>query len=405
MTKSVFRSLFTSVAITLTILLLFQNCAEPIPEAKTNTQGNQSSTSGTTGGNTAATSGGAVRCSVSQTLFQGRCFENQKACSVANGQGTQLFRNGAYGPCTLQTCDQGFHEENSVCASNVRACSLVDGSGRVIGNGSQTFASGAWGACAANSCAQGYSPSGSSCVPSVVACDVGNGAGQKTWNGSTYGNCQVTSCNSAFHNENNACVLDVQSCPIANGTGQWTWNPSINNYGACNVVSCNANAFNNNNQCEVVVEGFSALAQQYPYAGCAGAGYQVTVQRTFNRTSNVYEYTLHMNYGADYAYWFEAGTTSTNMAEIGGGYRRDAVTARLNINLSSPQRRLAKVEVSNCKTNPNTGAFWAYTSIDLNDSSFTLAERPANFYHYQDPCDPASPNYDYYSCNGYNDWR
>jgi cysteine-rich repeat protein len=153
--------------------------------------------------------------------------------------------NNANGCSNTCGCSTGFHQEGGVCASDVRSCSIANGTGTETWNGS------AYGLCTLSSCNSGYHANGNACDADVISCSpmpLNTTTGTQTWNGSAYGSCVATACSSGFHVESGVCTSDTRSCSITNGTGTQTWNGSA--WGTCIVTACDTGFWPWENTCQ-----------------------------------------------------------------------------------------------------------------------------------------------------------
>ncbi|MEO0335141.1 MAG: hypothetical protein AAF202_02025, partial [Pseudomonadota bacterium] len=161
-------------------------------------------------------------------------------CTVVSCNNTYSEQNNA---CVL-TCQSNEHTENGSCVSNVKSCPLANGIGEQTWNGSS------YGACNVKTCNDGYSQQGNecslfcqpnehvengSCVSNVKNCSIENGTGEQIWDGQQYGVCELKSCNDGFKEESGACV-DQLACTYDGQTlenGQFHRLETVNFRGDC----------------------------------------------------------------------------------------------------------------------------------------------------------------------------
>jgi hypothetical protein len=151
-------------------------------------------------------------------------------CSVANGHSEltawgirnpwlvellEIFRIPAslWAQCVTDSCNSGFSLYANACYATTRACTVANGTG------TQTFSHGAYGACAASSCHSGFVLTHGSCQPKSRACTIANGTGVQNWANGAYGACQLVSCNSGYTGYQGACYAKELSCTVPHGSG------------------------------------------------------------------------------------------------------------------------------------------------------------------------------------------
>ena len=175
---------------------------------------------------------GSFVCSQGQHAEGLTCVSDVRPCTVANGSGDQTWNGTQFGPCTLKSCNANFHAESNACMPNVRGCTK-DGQA-----GEESWDGQAYGPCVLTGCEAGKHLEGQTCVANVRSCSIANGSGQETWNGTQFGACMVKSCDASFHAAGNGCEANVRNCSIANGSGQEAWSGQA--YGACTLTACNS---------------------------------------------------------------------------------------------------------------------------------------------------------------------
>jgi formylglycine-generating enzyme required for sulfatase activity len=112
--------------------------------------------------------------------------------------------NGAGGCSFLCDCSDGFHLDLDLCVSDVRSCSIPNGSGRQVWTGTE------FGACELLGCDAAFHNESGACVSDTRICAVANAtAATQAWTGSAYGACVATECASDFYVESGACVRYV----------------------------------------------------------------------------------------------------------------------------------------------------------------------------------------------------
>ena len=141
--------------------------------------------------------------------------------------------NGVGGCSLLCDCSDGFHLDLDLCVSDVRSCSIPNGSGRQVWTGTE------FGACEVVGCDASFHNESGACVSDTRSCAVANGTGSQNYASGSWGVCNVVSCNSSFHVESGACVSDTRSCAVANATAATqTWNSGTSSYGSCTATAC-----------------------------------------------------------------------------------------------------------------------------------------------------------------------
>ena len=122
----------------------------------------------------------------------------------------------------LCVCGVDYHAEGGLCALNVQACAIANGSV------TETWDGITYGPCTLTSCSAGFHASGNSCAPDVIACSSPNAtAATQTWTGAAYGSCIASGCVTSYHLEGGLCASDTRSCdPLPSnataGTQLWT---------------------------------------------------------------------------------------------------------------------------------------------------------------------------------------
>ena len=156
-------------------------------------------------------------CDANQHAEDGTCVPNLRMCTVSNGMGQEVWEADAWGPCTLESCDDGFHDGgNGTCVANTRTCEVTNGTG------SETWSSGAWGECTVTGCNTEYHIENNACAANTISCDITNGTGTQTWEGSAYGVCSLESCEDGFHDGGDGTCVTTGSCAsgyFLNGDG------------------------------------------------------------------------------------------------------------------------------------------------------------------------------------------
>lgn len=162
------------------------------------------------------------------------CVEERTSCSVANGMGFKFWQGTSWSSCQIQSCDNGFHNEENSCVSNVRNCS---GTGA---QNTQTWNGTSWGACTVSQCAAGSHMENNSCVSNIQSCSVAMGEGQRSWNGSAWNTCQAISCHSGSRLEGSTCVPenDNRSCNVNGKVGTQGLNSGV--WSSCRVCDTDA---------------------------------------------------------------------------------------------------------------------------------------------------------------------
>ena len=144
----------------------------------------------------------ACGCATGYHLEGGICANDLQACVITNGTGTETWNGSSYGTCTLTTCDSGYHPTGNACASDLISCSLANATAAIqVWNGS------AFGTCTALACASTFHVEAGACVSDTRACSSPNAtAATQTWTGSTYTPCTATACVSSYTVVAGACI-------------------------------------------------------------------------------------------------------------------------------------------------------------------------------------------------------
>ena len=277
------KSAIVLILVSLSVVLFFQNCADPLPEDESNT----------------ASSISGPSCSPEEFAFQGGCVPYKISCPIQNGVGTKdlITAPSLYGMCEAITCNAGYHIDsaNQLCVANTIECSPSAGA-----IGTQTWNGSAYNSCVISSCATGQHLENNQCVSNTQSCQVSNGSGQSEWHGSGYSVCNATSCSAGFHLEGGQCLSDVKTCSIVGGSGNQTWNATSQTYGACENLTCNADYVNKVSSCVgpvITVGRYKPSANQHifywatsetvsskpsGYSYFEGEGYRVFTQASGN---------------------------------------------------------------------------------------------------------------------------
>lgn len=85
-----------------------------------------------------------------QSLINGRCFENSKSCEVSHGSGSEsLMKDGSYSSCEVDFCNPGFEKYNNKCMIAERPCRVGEAQGL------ETLTATGYGSCELR-CQKGY---------------------------------------------------------------------------------------------------------------------------------------------------------------------------------------------------------------------------------------------------------
>ncbi len=190
-------------------------------------------------------------------ISNGQCVGGVRSCLINNGTGSQQWNGEEWGPCTLTSCNTGYHATNSsTCEPNVIVCS--DPSPGSAGTRTWNPVDEVYDDCIINQCNQGgYHLEDNSCLSDTKACEIDNGLAQETWNPEIqdYGACTLTSCNQSFLAFENTCRAERRSCTIANGTGEEVFDTETGDYGVCTVTDCDNDYELIGNFCQYRIDG------------------------------------------------------------------------------------------------------------------------------------------------------
>ena len=187
-------------------------------------------------------------CSTGYHAQGGICANDVQACTINNGTATENWNGSSYGLCTLTACNSGYHQSGNACDADVISCSTANATAAT-----QTWnaGTGLYGVCTATACASTYHVEAGVCVSDTRACSPlpsNTTAGMQTWDGvSAYGSCTATTCSSGYHVEFGLCASDTRSCSVTNGTGSQTYASGA--WGTCTAASCNSTYHEESNAC------------------------------------------------------------------------------------------------------------------------------------------------------------
>ena len=180
------------------------------------------------------------------------CVSDTRSCFVFLGEGEEIWVNGEWSDCLVNSCESGFHMENNACEPNTRDCSIEAGVGK------QNWSGAGWGQCIASSCFTGFHLEGNACPSNRRSCLIENGEGEQTWSDGTWSACVATDCDLDFHLDEDVCLSNVRSCMIDNGEGEQSW--LDDSWGACIVSSCNAGYVEDAGECVSELRGCETAA-------------------------------------------------------------------------------------------------------------------------------------------------
>ena len=217
-----------------------------------------------------------------------------QSCSITNGAGIQTrtcnSTSGTWSDwnnCTVVSCDINYVQSENTCiastctGSSTQSCSIINGSGQQSRNCTDGVW-GAWGICTVVSCdscfvqIQNYCVAATCTGSTTQSCSIINGLGHQSrtcscgsW--SDWGTCTVISCNACYTqsdnsctavncNDNNACTTDLCSNNVCSYT-------PIS--GCCtSALQCNDNNICTNNLCSNNVCSYT------PISGCCTSALQ-----------------------------------------------------------------------------------------------------------------------------------
>lgn len=291
------------------VLLLFQNCAEPLPNAP-NLSSTQSSVDSGENGTTTVN----LDCTTNEVEFNGQCVATSQTCPIQNGIGSRSLETppSTYGVCSVVMCNNGYHPSGATCAADVIGCTTPDG-----GSGTKTWNGSAYGSCVVSACTSASQHvENNVCVANAVNCSIDNGQGQKVWNGSGYSSCNAVSCNANYHLEGGLCLTNTKSCSVPGGNGIQTWNPSTSTYGACTNLSCQDRYVNKGSSC------VGPLVPMHRLYKIAGGGYYF--YWTNNQSDPVAGAFGFTGYNGITSYLFEgpgADRVAVRLCVVGGNFQ------------------------------------------------------------------------------------
>ena len=198
-------------------------------------------------GSNADSCSNSCTCGTGYHAEAGICANDVQACTINNGTATETWNGSSYGLCTLTACNSGYHANGNVCDADVIACSPLPSNTTA---GTQTWNSGtsSYGTCTATTCASTYHVESGVCVSDTRTCSAANAtAATESWDGGAWGTCTATACDATYHIEFGTCVSDTRSCSITNGTGTQTYASGA--WGTCTVASCNSTYHAESNAC------------------------------------------------------------------------------------------------------------------------------------------------------------
>ena len=176
----------------------------------------------------------------------GVCANDVQACTINNGTATETWNSGtsSYGLCTLTACNSGYHANGNACDANVISCTAANAT-----TATQTWDGvSAYGACIATVCASTYHVESGVCVSDTRSCSSANATtATETYASGAWGTCTASACDATYHVEFGACASDTRSCSITNGTGSQTYASGA--WGTCTVASCNSTYHAESNAC------------------------------------------------------------------------------------------------------------------------------------------------------------
>jgi hypothetical protein len=188
-----------------------------------------------------------VACDADYHLDGDGCVSDTRACTIANGTGSQQWLGTDFGLCQPVSCDGGFHVEGNLCLSDTRSCSIANGTGQERWDGA-SFGGCRIVACdvgfadcngrAGDGCEANISSDANNCGSCGTVCAAPN-AIETSCNASS---CEPTLCLGDYHLESGACVSDTRACTMEPGLDEGVtsatqrWTGSV--YGSCNAQSC-----------------------------------------------------------------------------------------------------------------------------------------------------------------------
>lgn len=149
-----------------------------------------------------------TQCETDFHLDKGVCKPDKITCSIENGLGEQVWRDGAYGSCTVVSCNENYSLQSNSCVYSPGSCPIENGNGLLQEDRT----------CRLVNCNSNFHQNGNMCASNSRSCVISNGSGTQTWTGTSYGSCMVVSCNVGFNQSGNSCV-------VAQAGGQNAWSP------------------------------------------------------------------------------------------------------------------------------------------------------------------------------------
>lgn len=172
----IFRHYPGAIALTLLLLLSFQNC-------------------------------GPSFTVMSEDSFARSSKQADAACPVENGEGEWDDPESENPVCLVISCHAGHKNVANACVPAANSCPITNGNGELDTDG----------VCRAVDCAANFhlNEDQTACDPDRRACAIDNGTGEQVWDGAAYGACAVKSCNSGYEPRARFCVPVPPSPPYA----------------------------------------------------------------------------------------------------------------------------------------------------------------------------------------------
>ena len=122
------------------------------------------------------------------------------ACRLCNRENALSYKPD--GNCIVESCVIGYHPKGSACEEDIVECTNT-APNAVYAEQKWDKTRGAFGICTIKSCEDDYHLSSNTCVPNEQVCNIANGVGTKTWNTTTnsWNACVATSCVPGYTND------------------------------------------------------------------------------------------------------------------------------------------------------------------------------------------------------------